>query len=65
MNAKKAVPDPPKHAFYEDPTVPPDYKKNRFCRRCKHMGRPGDLRHTDEFPPAPEEDRSEKILGES
>jgi hypothetical protein len=53
-----------KHPLFADGDIPPDFQGRRRCRRCKVMGKPGDQRHTEEFPETPAEDCSDRIIGE-
>jgi hypothetical protein len=53
-----------KHPFYADSEIPADHRGDRRCRRCGVMGRPGDQRRTEEFPPVPVEDETDRITGE-
>jgi hypothetical protein len=69
--AKQARPYP-KHAIRADKTIPRDHAGNEWCVRCQHMGKPGDVRHSgeddwppDRYPPVPDGDVSDRILGEA
>jgi hypothetical protein len=62
----------PKHPLRADKSVGADLLGNEWCVRCQHMGKPGDVRHSgeddwppDPYPPVPDGDVSDRILGEA
>jgi hypothetical protein len=63
-----------KHPLKADKSIGTDQLGNQWCTRCKHMGKPGDLRHSgeDDFPPDPmpptpqaAKEREARMLGEN
>lgn len=72
---RRSTPPPVrKHPMKADKSVPADHAGNQWCVRCKHMGKPGDQRHSgeDEFPPDPlprlsadERQVRDRMLGEA
>lgn len=75
MARRKPKPQPRrKHAIKADKSIGTDHAGNQWCVRCKHMGKPGDSRHSgeDDFPPDPMpatpeavKEREARMLGES